>query len=152
MEKAPPNPPAQDPLDQLTAYQGFLHAMEHITERVPPREFWADGWGTSYSDKVKTGSFSPTLKKWEREGKLGPVILDLGSGAKPSTTHLRENHKFIDVDFGARDENTYQDRLRLALDINEIPQMTVSTRQAIMEISRFLELERTPPPLHIKPT
>lgn len=133
-------------LDELAVFHRFLSDMQHRTEKIPPREFWKDEWGTSYSDRVKANSLSPALQRWETEGKLGPVILDLGSGGKPTTRQLREHHQFIDIDFGARDENTYQDRLRLALDINEIPTMSFATRRAIVNIARFLKLDLEEPP------
>jgi SAM-dependent methyltransferase len=128
-------------MDQLAAYQGFLQNMQDRVEHVPPEEFWKEEWGAEYSSLVKTGPFRKELLRWERQGKIGPVILDLGSGKKSATRHLEGEHQLIDVDYGARDENSFQTRLRLALDISEIPQMTFRVRKAIVQIAKHLGID-----------
>lgn len=55
---------------------------------------WASDWGRGYLPHFKSNFHEPILASLAEEGKLGPVILEAGSGAHPVSGTLA--HRLID--------------------------------------------------------
>ncbi|MBV8214121.1 MAG: hypothetical protein JOZ08_12980, partial [Verrucomicrobia bacterium] len=49
---------------------------------------WQEYWGETYAPELKQRLLKPLLDDLEKEGKIGNLIVDIGSGAHPVTRLL----------------------------------------------------------------
>lgn len=104
---------------------------------------WQEYWGESYAPELKRALLRPVFEKLESEGKIGNLIIDIGSGALP-VSHLLESkpdRKWVCVDIAA-DNRESSDELRLRLDAEKAGQpATLSFRKALLRVCAFLEID-----------
>jgi len=108
----------------------------------PDANPWQEYWGEEFGSKLKQHLLRPFFDELEKEGRIGNLILDLGSGAWPVTRLLgtRPDRKRICVDIAA-DNVQSLDELRIRLDAEKVGQFrTLSFQKAILRICTFLEL------------
>ncbi len=87
----------------------------------------------------------------ENGGKVGDLIVDVGSGARPVTRFFkaRPGRKRILVDVAA-DNSASEDEQKVRLDVEKMGDLgSLSFRKALLRVCRFLEIapgaERNPP-------
>jgi SAM-dependent methyltransferase len=104
---------------------------------------WQEYWGETYAPELKQRLLKPLLDDLEKEGKIGDLIVDIGSGAHPVTRLLatRPGRKRVCVDIAA-DNRGSVDELMLRLDAEKIGQLErLSFRKALLRICSFLEID-----------
>jgi hypothetical protein len=103
---------------------------------------WQEYWGETYAPELKQRLLKPLFTELEKEGKVGNLIVDIGSGAHPVTGLLepRPGRKRIFVDIAA-DNRGPADDLRLRLDAEKIGQFgQLSFRKALLRVCAFLQI------------
>jgi len=104
---------------------------------------WQEYWGETYAPELKQRLLKPLLDDLEKEGKVGNLLVDIGSGAHPVTRLLaaRPGRKRICVDIAA-DNGESTDELRLRLDAEKIGQLDrLSFRKALLRACSFLKID-----------
>jgi hypothetical protein len=104
---------------------------------------WQEYWGETYAPELKRRLLKPLLDDLENQGKLGNLIVDVGSGARPITRLLaaRPGRKWVCVDIAA-DNGGSLDELRLRLDAEKIGHRhQLSFRKALLRVSSFLKID-----------
>ena len=86
---------------------------------MPNREKWERHWGEGYDYNFKRRTFSALFNQLESEEKIGPVVVDAGSGAFPASDWLSRPHLIITIDL-AKDDFRFGRRHHLGLDIETI--------------------------------
>jgi SAM-dependent methyltransferase len=104
---------------------------------------WQQYWGESYGPDLKRWLLKPVFEDLEQHGKVGNLIVDIGSGANPVTRLLQAIHgrKRILIDIAA--DNTRSDsEQKIRLDVETIIQpRRLSFKKAMLRASRFLDLD-----------
>jgi SAM-dependent methyltransferase len=103
---------------------------------------WQAFWGAPYGLDLKRWLLKPVFERLEAEGKVGDVIVDIGSGAQPVTQFLpkRSGRKRICVDV-AGDNRSVGDMQTLRLDVEKVAEPgSMSVRKALLRACRFLEM------------
>jgi hypothetical protein len=103
---------------------------------------WQEYWGETYAPELKQRLLKPLFAELEREGKVGNLIVDIGSGSQPVTRLLepRPGRKRVFVDIAA-DNRASVDELKLRLDAEKIGQFgQLSFRKALLRVSAFLQI------------
>jgi hypothetical protein len=104
---------------------------------------WQEYWGDTYAPELKQRLLKPLLDDLEKQGKIGDLIVDIGSGAHPVTRLLatRPGRKRICLDIAA-DNGQSVDELRLRLDAENIGQLDrLSFRKALLRVGSFLKID-----------
>jgi hypothetical protein len=104
---------------------------------------WQEYWGDTYAPELKQRLLRPVLDDLEKEGKLGNLIVDIGSGAHPITRLLaaRPGRKRVCIDIAA-DNGESIDELRLRLDAEKIGQLSrLSFCKALLRACVFLKID-----------
>jgi hypothetical protein len=104
---------------------------------------WQEYWGETYAPELKQRLLKPLFEELEKEGKIGNLIVDIGSGAKPVTRLLepRPERKRVFVDIAA-DNRGSVDELKLRLDVEKIGNPAqLSCRKALLRICAFLQID-----------
>ena len=119
-----------------------INAYHHRTP-ILCQTRWEQNWGEAYSPELKRRLLAPVLDRLETEGKIGELVVDIGSGAKPVSKFLRacDKRKFLLVDVAAKnhgDSATHYVRLN-AEHITRPDRL--SYRKALVEVCRFLTIE-----------
>ena len=104
---------------------------------------WQEYWGETYAPELKQRLLKPLFDELEKEGKIGNLIVDIGSGAQPVTRLLepRPERKRVFVDIAA-DNRGSVDELKLRLDVEKIgnPEQ-LSCRKAMLRVCTFLQID-----------
>jgi hypothetical protein len=101
---------------------------------------WQLYWGEAYGLELKKWLLKPVFDELERTGKVGDLIVDVGSGAQPVTRFLdtKPNRKRILVDVAA-ESGGREDEARIRLDAEKIGEMgMLSFRKALVRACRFV--------------
>jgi SAM-dependent methyltransferase len=101
---------------------------------------WQRYWGDSYRPELKRWLLRPVFARMEAEGKVGNLIVDIGSGACPVSRMLGmpKTRRRILVDVAALNGAT-EHELRVRLDVERAVEGTaLSCRKAAVRIWRFL--------------
>ncbi len=101
---------------------------------------WQPYWGEPYGLELKQWLLKPVFEEMERAGKVGDLIVDIGSGARPVTRFLEERpgRKRICVDMAADNSET-GDEQRIRLDVEKVGELgALSFRKAMLRARRFL--------------
>jgi hypothetical protein len=104
---------------------------------------WQEYWGETYAPELKERLLKPLFHELEKEGKIGNLIVDIGSGAQPVTRLLepRPGRRRVYVDI-AGDNCESADQLRLRLDAEKIGQLQqLSFRKALLRACAFLQID-----------
>ena len=104
---------------------------------------WQEFWGETYAPGLKRSLLEPLFDELEKAGKVGNLIVDIGSGAQPVTRLLetRPGRKRVCVDIAA-DNRESVDELRLRLDAEKIGQLEwLSTQKALLRVCAFLGID-----------
>jgi SAM-dependent methyltransferase len=104
---------------------------------------WQQYWGESYGQELKQRLLKPVFGALETEGKIGDLIIDIGSGASPVTQLLKtkSTRKRICVDIAA-DNTGLLDDLRIRLDAEKVGQFeALSFRKAILRVCALLDID-----------
>ena len=104
---------------------------------------WQQYWGESYGPDLKRWLLKPVFEALEKEGKIGDVVVDVGSGAAPVTKLLpaTPGRKRIMVDIAA-DNSRSMDAQKIRLDAEKVGEPdALSFRKALVRACRFLELD-----------
>lgn len=103
---------------------------------------WKPHWGKNMYDEVfQIRCTGPVLRKLEREGKIGDVVMDIGSGSSPVAAWLRTEPKIITIDIGGKFK-PIERVLHLEEDIEKASdESSFRLKSAIMKISEFLEID-----------
>jgi hypothetical protein len=104
---------------------------------------WQEYWGDTYAPELKQRLLKPVLDDLEKEGKVGNLIVDIGSGAHPVSRSLaaRPGRKRVCIDIAA-DNGESIDELRLRLDAEKIGQLNrLSFCKALLRVCVFLKID-----------
>jgi hypothetical protein len=104
---------------------------------------WEENWGASYSAELKKYLIDSVFQRLDHEGKLGNLIVDVGSGASPVSRLLppAPDRRFIFMDVaGANSSSLETQRIRLDAESITRPDL-LSYRIALIRICRFLALD-----------
>ena len=104
---------------------------------------WQEYWGETYAPELKQRLLKPLFDELEKEGKIGNLIVDIGSGAQPVTRLLepRPERKRVFVDIAA-DNRGSVDELKLRLDVEKIGNLEqLSCRKAMLRVCTFLQID-----------
>jgi hypothetical protein len=119
----------------------FRPGAEKARERVWDHTPWQIFWGEQYGLSLKRWLLKPVFEKLEAEGKVGDVIVDIGSGAQPVTQFLqkRPGRKRICVDVAA-DNRRAGDAQTVRLNVEKVGEPgSLSLRKALVRACRYLE-------------
>jgi hypothetical protein len=108
---------------------------------------WDANWGTSYSPELKRRILGPLLEQMDKEGEIGDLIVDVGSGAAPVSKLLpcTAGRKFILIDIAAKNQASSESQyIRLDAEKIAMPD-TLSYKQALVRVCRFLSLDARAP-------
>ena len=113
-------------------------------EPVPeqPDVEWQKHWGEAYGLKLKAWLLEPLFERLEAEGRIGNVIVDVGSGAQPVTRFLppKDGRKRVCVDIAAEPGGA-EDEMRVKMDVEKVGgRDALSFRKALVRACRFFEL------------
>jgi SAM-dependent methyltransferase len=103
---------------------------------------WQEYWGETYAPELKRQLLKPLFESLEKEGKVGKLIVDIGSGAHPVTRLVatRPGRKRVCIDIAADNRGSVEE-LRLRLDAEKIGQLCrLSFRKALLRVCTFLEI------------
>jgi SAM-dependent methyltransferase len=103
---------------------------------------WQEYWGAPYGLDLKRWLLKPVFERLEAEGKVGDLIVDIGSGAQPVTQFLakRAGRKRICVDV-AGDNCSAGDTQRIRLNVEKIAEPgSMEFRKALLRACRHLDL------------
>jgi len=101
---------------------------------------WDENWGATYSPELKRRLLSPLLTELDDDGKIGRLVVDVGSGAKPVSCFLPPcpGRRFIHLDIAALNlvdaESCY---VRFNAEYVNRPD-SIAYRKALLQVSRFL--------------
>jgi hypothetical protein len=101
---------------------------------------WQEYWGETYAPELKQRLLKPVFDQLDREGKIGNLIIDIGSGARPVSRLLEEKpgRKRICVDIAAENGES-ADELKLRLDAEKVQGFALlSSRKALLRVDAFL--------------
>jgi SAM-dependent methyltransferase len=133
-----------------TAWEARLREREQRRRLAiprPPDTPWQRYWGDAYGLDLKQWLLKPLFEKLEHEGKVGDLIVDVGSGARPVSRFLppRPGRKRILVDVAA--ENCASaDEQKIRLNAEKIAQpAALSFRKALLRVCNFLEIPPAAP-------
>ena len=104
---------------------------------------WQEYWGETYAPELKRRLLKPLFDELEKEGKIGNLIVDIGSGAHPVTRLLtvRPGRKRVCIDIAANNDWSVDD-LNLRLDAEKIGRLERLTfRKALLRVCAFLEID-----------
>jgi hypothetical protein len=104
---------------------------------------WEENWGASYSPELKRHLIDSVFKRLDHEGKLGNLIVDIGSGASPVSQLLQStpDRKFIFIDIAGSNWVSL-DTQRIRLDAENITRPDLlSYRKALIRVCRFLNID-----------
>jgi len=113
-----------------------------MQERFSNQEGWKESWGMLYGPIEKIVNVGQLLQRLDREGKIGKVVLDVGSGAKPVSNFLSSQHQFITVDYGGKLEQTDANKLHIQSDIESLANAgSFAQNKAITKGAQFLNID-----------
>ena len=104
---------------------------------------WQEFWGETYAPELKRNLLKPVFDELEEAGKIGNLIIDIGSGARPVTRLLETSpgRKRVYVDIAA-DRRESVDELKLRLDAEKIGQLgRLSSQKALLRVCAFLGID-----------
>jgi hypothetical protein len=104
---------------------------------------WEENWGASYGPELKRHLIDSVFKRLDSEGKLGNLIVDIGSGASPVSQLLPSapERQFIFVDVAGAN-GVSLDTQHLRLDAEDITRPgSLSYRKALIRVCRFLHMD-----------
>jgi hypothetical protein len=103
---------------------------------------WTPFWGEAYGIELKRWLLEGVFEEMEAAGKVGDLIVDVGSGARPVTRFFkaREGRKRICVDVAA-DNSGCGEEQKIRLDVERVGAPgALSFRKALVRVCRFLEI------------
>jgi len=127
----------------------FRTFARHLVRIEPPgvpapvANPWRQYWGESYGPQLKQWLLRPVFAELEQAGKIGDLIVDVGSGAAPVTRLLqtKTGRKRILVDIAA-DNSRSADEQKIRLDAEKVGQPgALSFRKALLRVCGFLGLD-----------
>jgi SAM-dependent methyltransferase len=101
---------------------------------------WQEYWGDTYAPELKQRLLKPVFDDLDAQEKIGNLVIDIGSGARPVSRWLeaKPGRKRICVDIAA-DNGEYVDELRVRFDAEKIGQFErLSFRKAWLRACAFL--------------
>ncbi len=105
-------------------------------------EEWQQQWGHEYDPKWKQGDLVPVLESLVVEGKLGTVVVDVGSGAFPISKmidgKLRKGLKIIELDIAAPAYET-EDSIRAKIDVENLAKKDFESRRVLVALRQWLK-------------
>jgi hypothetical protein len=107
---------------------------------IPVNTPWRRFWGGTYGPELKEWMLKPVFETLESEGKIGDIIVDVGSGAQPVTRLLesRPGRKRILVDVAGENFDS-ADEQGIRLDAEKVAQPeALSFRKALLRACKFL--------------
>jgi hypothetical protein len=108
-------------------------------EKNPSQEYW----GETYAPELKRRLLKPLLDDLDKAGKIGDLIVDIGSGARPVSRLLqaKPSRKRLCIDIAA-DNAASIDELRLRLDAEQVGEFErASFRRALLKVCAFLGID-----------
>ena len=104
---------------------------------------WQEYWGETYAPELKQCLLKPVFDELDGQGKIGNLVIDIGSGARPVSRlfEAKPGRKRICVDIAA-DNGESEDELRLRLDAEKVGQFErLSFRKALLYACAFLGID-----------
>jgi SAM-dependent methyltransferase len=101
---------------------------------------WQEYWGETYAPELKQRLLKPLFDELDSEGKIGNLIIDIGSGAQPVSRLLEAKpaRKRICIDIAA-DNGESPGELKLRLDAEKVQEFAwLSSRKALLRVGAFL--------------
>ncbi len=105
---------------------------------------WKDFWGADYNTGCPLkDTCILVLRNLEQENKIGPFVLDVGSGSNGVVKNLRDKHKVIALDIAAPKNQEEDNYKYIKFDIEDISRTSrISYKKALIEASQFLNIDR----------
>ena len=120
-----------------------LVSIEPPADPAPIENPWQRYWGGTYGPELKQWLLRPVFTELEKAGKIGDLIVDIGSGAAPVTRFLqpKAGRKRILVDIAA-DNTRSVDEQKIRLDAEKVGEPgALSFRKAVLRVCGFLGLD-----------
>lgn len=105
---------------------------------------WEKEWGRRYDPETKKATIEQRIKRLDQEGKIGRVVLDVGSGSSSVTHPLlfsHDDHKVILVDIAAPQFKQYGDELTVPADIQTLGDGSIATARTLLQTAEFLGVD-----------
>src|ERR1044072_6153674 len=102
---------------------------------------WEQHWGRRYKPETKYDTIGYQLEQLDQEGKIGPVVVDVGSGDWSMASDLIFNHKIIEINIGDSTVKQGPYTLRLPADIEAVGDGSPATTRNLIKIAKFLEID-----------
>ncbi|MFA5871499.1 MAG: methyltransferase domain-containing protein [Parcubacteria group bacterium] len=104
-------------------------------------KFWQKAWGVGYQEKLRKQHFIPFLRGLEQEGKIGEIVIDVGSGSFPMAEYLQKDKKIITIDlFGNETRNEWRQHIRADIEKAK-EESSFRFKKAVMKICSFLNID-----------
>lgn len=102
---------------------------------------WEQAWGTCYGDPFKNRVLESLFEKMNAEGKIGSVVVDVGSGIDPASWFIPDGPKVIAIDI-AGEPKVSDAELHVKCDVEEVWKgETPDAQKALSQIASFLSIE-----------
>ena len=104
---------------------------------------WEKHWGRGYDLETKERMLKPLFEELDEAGKLGDVIVDVGSGSWSVLRNLPffANKKEIHVDIATEDDASSREA-HVKFDVEKIDQPdSLAYRKALVRVSDFLNID-----------
>jgi len=101
---------------------------------------WEQHWGREYDKGPKREFLLPILSNLESRGKIGEVVVDVGSGLSSVANNLTGNHKLITLDIaGKESEDEKRKHMRVNVE-NILDKSKLSYKKALIKAANFLDI------------
>ena len=101
---------------------------------------WTKHWNNAggYNWETKRTLLTPIFSRLESEGKIGKVVVDVGSGTLPVSLFLSGHHKVISIDIAA---DTVESGV-IKADVEKVAQKSSFTyKSALLQAAKFLQID-----------
>lgn len=102
---------------------------------------WEQHWGRDYDPTSKAEYLAPLFKGLEMQGKIGDVVVDIGSGQYSVAKLIPGKHRILSLDIAGREVLSPQ-RAHINANIDRVAQEdSFSYKKALLKAARFLEID-----------
>ena len=123
----------------------FLWSAKSFSFQIPKSydNPWEENWGVSYSPELKRRFLSSLFAQMDRDGKIGNLVVDVGSGAIP-VSHLlpaTPERRYILLDIAGRNEVVLESQYIRFDAENVLRPRSMNYRRALLRVCAFLGMD-----------
>lgn len=125
------------------------HRAEHLRDKKATADAsWKKEWGKQdYGAWEKFKTLGPLFDELQKEGKIGELVVDVGSNYFPVSQHIPGKHKIITLDITGQETSLnmrvlHNETLHVRHDAEHVSQPTAfDSKRALVKIAEFLGVD-----------